>query len=380
MSVEYEIVRYEPEHCELVVELQKELWSSQATQNRRFLEWKYGRNPYGGEALIVLALHGGKAVGMRGFTGARWEAGTPSQVFPVLLAGDTLVSRPHRNRGLVTRIMRRAHADVDATAAGHLFSIAPSRVNVFGLLTLGWKSAGMLRPVGRSTMLAVSRRSLSNAVGRLPFLWRYRGARWLCGGDERRPFRHLDAVRHGRRGGGRSPISIDDQPRPAAMSDLVRRLGHDGRIRQVRDEIYFRWRFENPLAEYRFLYWEEAERLEGYLVLHRGVSDLGDWYRVKIADLEASSRPIRAELLRSAVDHGRFPELVAWAASLAETEAELLRSHGFAPVDAHETTRGCPCILVRPVRDTPPGADWLLGGRRLLDLNDWDVRLLDSMR
>jgi len=375
VSVDYEIVRYEPEHRELVVELQRELWSSDVALNRRFLEWKYERNPCSRDAPIFLALHGGKAVGMRGFVGARWEAGTPSQVFPVLLAGDTLVSEPHRNRGLVTRIMRRALADLDATGAGHLLSIAPSRVNVFGLLTLGWKSIGMLRPVGRSTGLAAGRRRLRGAVARLPFLWRYRDARWLYARDERRPFRHLDAARH-----DKSPIAIEDQPRPAAMSDLVQRLGHDGRIRQVRDETYFRWRFENPLAEFRFLYWEEAERLEGYLVLHRKVSNLGDWDRVKIADLQASRMAVRAALLRSAIEQGRFSELVTWAASLAGSEVALLHSHGFAPVDAHETTRGCPCILVRPVQDNAPGAEWLLGGRRLLHLNDWDVRLLDSMR
>ena len=41
MTAEYEIVKYRPELKEQVVELQKELWSSDASRNRRFLEWKY---------------------------------------------------------------------------------------------------------------------------------------------------------------------------------------------------------------------------------------------------------------------------------------------------------------------------------------------------
>ena len=72
-----------------------------------------------------------------------------------------------------------------------------------------------------------------------------------------------------------------------AMAELVERLGHDGRIRYRRDREYLDWRFRNPTSEYRFLYWEES-RLEGYLVLSRRVSDLGAWYRVYIADLEAT--------------------------------------------------------------------------------------------
>jgi hypothetical protein len=46
------------------------------------------------------------------------------------------------------------------------------------------------------------------------------------------------------------------------MADLVRRLGHDGRLRHVRDERYLAWRYRNPLYEYRFLV-RESDRLEG---------------------------------------------------------------------------------------------------------------------
>jgi hypothetical protein len=174
-------------------------------------------------------------------------------------------------------------------------------------------------------------------------------------------------------------VVIERQPRLHAMAELVGRLGHDGRIRHIRDSEYLRWRFQNPFSEYRFLYVGE-ERLKGYLVLNRKTSDLADSSRVYIADLAAIDDAIVAELLSTAVTAGRFPELVTWTASLSEGERRLAAKLGFEPVDVELTTRGCPCVLVRPLRDDLPEAQWTLGDRSLLDPQSWDWRVLYSMR
>ncbi len=380
VSAVYDVVKYRPELKPLLVELQKEMWSTDASLNMRFLEWKYERNPYLREPLIYVALHHDQPVGMRGFHEARLEAGTPSHAYPVLIAGDALISSAHRNRGLVTRIMKLAHADLANRDYRYAVSVGgASRVNTFGLLTLGWKSTGGLRPMGRVTASAMRSRHIRRVVARLPLLWRFRDARFLSSADERTPFRHLDAARPERGPGEGFPITIEKRPRIDAMVELVDRLGHDGRIRYVRDREYLTWRFQNPCSEYRFLYWEEA-RLEGYLVLNRRRSDLGAWDRVYLADLEASSMGVRSKLLATAINRGRFPEFVTWTANLSEAELQLLTSQGFAPVDPEDTARGCPCVLVRSLGDRRSETGWVLGDRGLLDLRNWDVRVLYSMR
>ncbi len=380
MSTEYEIVKYRTDHKWRVVELQKQLWSSDTSLNTRYLEWKYEGNPYLREPLIYLALHGGMVVGMRGFHEARLEAGTPSRTFPVLIAGDALVSPAHRNRSLVTRIMKMAYADLGKRDHGYLVSLGgASRINAFGLMTLGWKSAGGLRPMGRITAKASRRNRLRRVVARQPLIWRFSEARFLASADQRNPFGHLDASGPGRGPGDDPAVVVERRPRLDAMVELVERFGHDGRVRFVRDREYLAWRFQNPLSEYRFLYWEET-RLEGYLVLCTRASDLGAWDRVYIADLEASSSRVRSGLLAAAIRRGRFPELVAWTASQSAQEVEELKDQGLVPVDPEDTARGCPCILVRALEDGLPASQWNLGDRRLLDLKNWDVRVLYSMR
>ena len=380
MSAEYEIIKYQAEHKPLVADLQRELWSTDVNLNTRYFEWKYEQNPYLGEPLVYLAIHQGKLVGMRGFHEARLEAGTPTHIFPVLIAGDAFVAPAHRDRSLVTRIMKMADADLVDRDYSYVLSIGgASPINALGLVSLGWKSAGMLQPLGRATRIATLIQEARNAMGRLPLIWRFSDAHFMSTPSQRNPFRHLDKRLNG--GGARAgpPIAVEREPRVQSMAALVQRLGHDGRIRYTRDHEYLAWRFANPLSDYRFLYWEERPQ-DGYLVLNRRVSDLEAWDRVYIADLEATDMRVRRELISAAIRWGRFPKLVTWAGSLGKDEIQLLTSQAFIPVDRQRTVRGCPCILVHPLRKQLQASNWMLGGRRILGLENWDFRVLYSMR
>jgi hypothetical protein len=380
MDAQYEIVKYGPAHKPQVAELQTGLWATDLRLNTRYLEWKYEGNAQLDEPLIYLAIWRGAPVAMRGFHEARLEAGKPSRAFRVLIAGDAYVAPAHRNRGLVTRIMHFAYADLADREFGYFVSLGgASRINALGLMTLGWKSFGGLRPMGRITTKAARRQRLRRVLARTPGLWRFSEARALAFRDQRDPFRRLDAAFARRASAEQAPITLATEPRLDAILDLVERIGHDGRIRYTRDRAYLEWRFRNPLSDYRFLYWQEA-RVEGYLVLSRRRSDLGSFDRVYIADFEATSPRIGCALLGAAIDLGRFPELVTWTSTLTADEVRVLEHHGFAPVDADDTAHGCPSVMVRPLGDGVPASAWVIGDRKLLDARDWDVRVLYSMR
>jgi hypothetical protein len=162
------------------------------------------------------------------------------------------------------------------------------------------------------------------------------------------------------------------------MAELVQRLGHDGRIRHVRDRSYFAWRFANPLHEYRFLFSGDPH-LAGYLVLQRSLAATPSGIRVRIVDFEAADADVRVALLVCALSAGRFPELMTWSAASSRDVRRLLTEAGFEPVDDQMTARGFPCLLIRPLRPSPRDGDWTLGGVNLLDLTNWDLRMVYSM-
>jgi len=373
----YRIVRYSPSDRGAVAELQTRLWSRHPELNLRYLDWKYHRNPYTDVPRIYLAFHHDELVGMRGFYASRWETGAPAHQWPVLVADDLSIREDHRNRGLVTRIMRAAHEDLRGSP-GYLFNLSGGRVTVLGSLAGGWRSIGTLNPMGLRSLEQTWSRRIQRRLRRVPGLWRYADVLSSRGATGRSPFERLDRAKSPLARGADPPVAIEAQPKSKAMVALVNRIGYDGRLRHVRDEAYFDWRFRNPLREYRFLY-AGGDVLDGYLVLKRSIDHPGSPPRVSIVDLEAINGRVQGSLLRVAVRAGGFAELVIWTATTNDEQLRALHTLGFAPIDQELAASGLPCFLVRPIEDERLDGDWRLGDTRLLDLENWDVRMLFSM-
>jgi GNAT superfamily N-acetyltransferase len=363
----YEIVRYAPEDKRGVLELQTHLWGPDRAINAAYFEWKYDRNPYVDAPIIHLARHGGQVVGMLGMYGARWEVGPLRETFIGPCAGDLVVAPGHRGDGTAARLVRRATDDLLDGDVAHAFCLSAALASQYLLMLAGWRSLG---PVEQAVWQSGegSDRGDPRKVHR-------------PADTPRSPFDSLDEnYARGPRVTG-SHVTIEPAPRPDRMADLVEEIGHDGRLRQVRDAEYFAWRYRNPLSRYRFLFWADT-RLEGYLVLQTPVLRAGR--TVTIVDWEAVHAGAHAGLLGAALDWGRFEEVAIWTAALSAEAKAILREAGFRTVvppvtlgRAHRR-RASRQVILLTTRPNGPVADWAVGGRRLLDPANWDVRAIDS--
>jgi hypothetical protein len=125
------------------------------------------------------------------------------------------------------------------------------------------------------------------------------------------------------------------------------------------------------LRNHRFLY-VGRERLRGYIVLQQWPSVTGD--RASIVDWEAESDLVRAELLSAAIECGEFPELYIWQLGASPSVVRMLEGYRFKSLGApHENS-----VLVRSAGDDEPNTPWILGGCRLDDANQWDLRMIYS--
>lgn len=375
MNPGYQVRPYRPEYRSRILELQRHLWSSDPALNDAYFKWKYEQNPYASTIRIYLAFEGERAVGMRGFVGGRWEAGPPRQEVAIFCPDDLVIEPEHRNRGLFTAIMNTAFEDLADHQNGFALNVGGRELTVLGSLTMGWKRIAPLRLVGVSSTQYRRLYRWRNRLGGTRFLWRLAETRLL---NMRTRFDRLD-----REWSSQSnqpiPIRVARQPDVDGMASLVQKLGYDGRIRHVRDDRYFAWRFRNPLREYRFLYAGGGSGLLGYLVLHRSVSDRDANAPIHISDWESTSDEVAERLLQTALEHGRFPAVVAWGAALPSRATAMLRSNGFQPAQREREARGTYCGLVRSLRDGVPPAQWNLAGKNLLDPASWDLRMLYSM-
>ena len=375
----YEIVPYSVGFKSQVAELQRHLWSSNPSLNQDYLEWKYERNPYLQPPLIFLALSGADVVGMRGVIGSRWELGSPSRSVVLPYATD-LVTRPdHRSRGLITSLLKSPFKELAARDYQYVINLSASPMTLAVSLRLGWRSAGDAGLVVRRGWGWSREHQAHRILHRMPGLWRFADRLApVVSGVRGRPFRSLDTKAWMRRGQP-SHVTVAQAPRPDAMATLVRHLGHDGRLRPVRDVEYFSWRFRNPLATYRFLF-HGGDLPDGYLILEASTSDLGDRNVVTIVDWEGVDDDVRSRLLDAALMWGEFVAINSWSNTLPVSSRKCLSNAGFAqPDEIGRTGRRRPAVLVRSVREEGADGEWLLEGSRLLDLASWDLRPLAGL-
>jgi GNAT superfamily N-acetyltransferase len=365
------MVPYHPEHAPLVAALQRHLWSHDVELNAAYLDWKHHQNPYIREPLIYLAFADEQLVGMRGIFGTRWEVGEPSESFTLPYADDLVIDPAFRRRGVHQQIMRFALDDLDRRGYRYLINLSAGPVTQRTSVLMRWRNAGRVMHVQRRAMRRTMMDSLASRASKLPIVWRLsEGLQRLGGPMGDRLFDRFDS-RSARRTRQRQSGAIfaDVAPLPEEMESLVNRLPSDGRLRHVRDQSYFGWRFRNPLRDYRFLY-AGGDRLEGYLVLQRA---LGRDDRVSIVDWEAARDSTLDELFTAAIDDGLFSILSAWRLGASPAIERLLDRRGFVPADRSRS------VLVRSVSSADLEGRWTLADRALDDASQWDLRMIYSM-
>ena len=368
----YEVIPYAPEFEPQIVRLQTHLWSSDPAHNAAYFRWKYADNPFLEQIVLQLTLFEGRVVAMHGMVGAMWQVGDKATRHLLPHTDDLVVAPEHRHRGVASQIMRANLRGASLRGFPFVVSLSASPATFIIALAAGWRSVGSYESVWRNTRSRTGLNPLRDRVGR---------TRWYRRLDEilhplhpGGPFAHLD-----RKAGRVSErVSLSREPRPEEMAELVAGLPWDGRLRHLRTSDYFAWRFRNPLHEYRFLFWENGG-LRGYLVLQRYLSDRLDQGCVNIVDWEASDEEIQTGLLEAALRWGRFPRIQTWTVGTREPVWTLLRHHGFeAPEPSGAQTLGNG-LLVHRLDDLLSNERWMLGGRDLLNIADWDLRMLYSM-
>jgi len=363
---DYRIVPCTDDLLDQVAKLHHESFGLDLALSEHYLDWKYKTNPYIEDAALFVALdRGGTVVGMRAFYGTCWNVSGRPVVAPC--ADDFAIAPEHRNVGLMTQIMRVALEAMMRRGFSQVLNLSGGSVTVLQSLAMGWTSLGPVKPVGRSSRTQRMRVALET-LPRGRRLREFIGVRfpnWTAGGFER-----LDNARGTPSSIG---VTIEDRARPDAMAALAARLDRGTHVRHVRDAAYFKWRFLNPMREYRFLYHETDGALDGYLVVNRTPEVQPPKVRHYLVDWEAASDEIRAALLKTALNRGRFPAVGAWTGSMSEAEADVLRRFGFEEIEPDLRARGMPCGLIKALgtgRSYPLPANGSV----------WQIRLLDTMR
>ena len=392
-SADYEIVRYRPDMERQVLELLAHTCGPDRDLNAAYLHWKYRANPYLADdpPLIFVALHRGRAVGMRGLHGSSWRIGAGTEPVVLPCFGDSYVDPDHRSFRLFRDLTRAAFARLREKGYPYALNISARPGTFMASRLMGWKALPSYGTWRWDSSRRASLRGAFRLAKRLPLLAgaaerlrRRSGEIQLAKSADGNPFGTLD--RRGASGDlaprrtGPGRITLAGEPRPEEMAVLIDRLGPERPIRQLRDSRYFAWRTAKPLSAYRFLFWHGkglGSELEGFLVLQ--TARYADFLEHRVLDLRGSAPSVKRDLLYAVRDRGGLDDLVVWSAALSQEDRALFRAAGFKPMDESNGVKGFRrALLVRSLDDGVPPESWSLDGHALLDPANWDLRMLDS--
>jgi GNAT superfamily N-acetyltransferase len=350
LDPKYEVIRYRTELRQQVLDLQRHHWNRDIQVNSAYLNWKYEINPYITDPRLYLILYNGELVGMRGFYGAEWEVGARGSRIIAPCAGDLVIVPEHRGKGLFPKLMEFALNDLKNDGYSFVFNFSAMPPTWIQSVRGGWRFAGPHRYLTREGTSA----ELTATKPAVP-----------------------------------KNILIETEPRLKQMSDLVSHLRWDGRIRHVRNERYFSWRFRNPRSEYKFLYWI-GDTLEGYAVIQgpritparlTALLEADPDFSLarcthSILDWESSSSEVRDQLLAATISQFGGSNLEIAAAMFSVEGVKTFESAGFYPNDSPKRGGYIPGLLVKDLQragfeDAAVGWD-----RSPMRLENWDFRTI----
>jgi hypothetical protein len=170
-------------------------------------------------------------------------------------------------------------------------------------------------------------------------------------------------------------VTVDLKPRPAEMAALAEATLPENKLTPLRDETFFRWRYNNPLSEYLFLYYSDGG-LKGYLVLQSHVYSMEYGGSHNILELEGIDSHVKTELLKSLLSLVNSGTISIWSNMLDEAGRDYLASAGFKDDLAKGTGEFPHTVMLRPLGKG--GYEIEFNGLNLLDAISWDF-IMTSM-
>ncbi len=403
-SNSYQVLKYHPDFEDQSIKILKHLWGPNEDWNRAYLKWKYEQNPYTNDIGIFVAFYADNLVGLLGSFGIELELGNVQTKHATLCLADMIIEPEHRNRQLFAALVDYALNDFTQREYKYVVDFSANPQAKFMMLFGGWKSL-YLPTAHRQADLLINDTDVDTNEHPSPIVKSYQRIRRRIqnipaaavvveqvrriksnldstgtGATLVKPFEIFDQnSQYAQR--KESHIIVQSMADIEAMTDLITRTARRAPIRHVRDPEYFKWRYQNPLSDYRFLYYWSDTQLEGYLVLHTNIyaNSQGAW--VNIVDWEATHEQAYAELLTAVIHWGEFQELEVWMANLPDHLQRLLDRQGFffreKSGSAMRDSEG-ESILIKQLNGETDENAYHLNGIDLLDLANWDMRMIFS--
>ena len=358
--VDTELRKYHPKFKEQLIDFLGTgmSWEELSDKKRKELfEWKYEKNPYTEKPLCFLALHDDKVVGHRGFVAQKFRSKKDEHLFAI--PGDSMVHTDYRRLGIFSDLVEFSNNDIIYNSDVDLFlSLSTTKATTEATKRYGYV------PVGERKKLY--RFSIKNI-----FNYRYNDGIDLNKTISSKKTGHT--------------IEITDEVKKEDMIDLMDSYKKDKKLKNLRDEEFYRWRFEECPNDHIFIYFWNRDELEAYVSMEKDKFPFFglnlDYYSL----LEYGYTEIRIfeELVKTLTKKLSLPFIMSYIFTRKEEEISTLRDHGFKGSDSYLINslqnrglldeEGLPGILVRPASKKVGDKDFYLDNTDTRKEKNWSL-------
>jgi GNAT superfamily N-acetyltransferase len=353
-----DIVHFRTGHEAQVVDLLTSLWKHDRATRARLFRWKYLDNPSSDRVLGIVALHGDRVVGFRGYFANRYVLNGHDRDIVVLHPGDTCVDPAYRMLGLSVAMGKKA-AEYDRSKYRLLMNMTCSPNSLPGYLKLGFRPL-----VDKELLTRYDRGTLGWLMCRLA--------------RNRRP-PNRPRIQLGQFGN----VLVTASPRPADMAMVIGKERQTIRaLRPRQDAAFFVWRYANPAHRYVFYFLVHDDAVRGYVV----ADVLPDNRSGEILDYGERDDGALGELMSFIATRGHFAALSIFRYGVDERMAQALQRLGFSTTNPLQRLVGsfrsarvsALPLLIRPVGSSPVEQDFVIDGVDLRSPASWRLKPICS--
>lgn len=315
---DYEIVPYHHNYIDQTITLLKLLWGYERKYRITRLHWKHYDNPYSDFPHAIVALHEGKVVGFRAYSPMKWEV--DGKKFKTLTAGDTVVARKHRMKGLSVAMGWAANEYSDYKL---LLNFTSGANSMPGYMKLGF--------------------------GKL-----LEKKYWIRGPSE--GDKQLS--------GDFDNVKLLKNPDLKEVCNFISRIKEPGRISPIRSEKFYQWKMASPKDNYKFYSYKDV----GYVVFSTQPGGQNGY----IVDYAVENVESLDNIVRYVIRNKPFNFIMVFNYGVCDRLSQVLRSLDFKPSTMNWS------LLIRPVKRDFIKEDWLIEGVNTRDISNWNMRAICS--
>jgi len=350
--MDFDIIQYKSDYKEGVISLLQFLWKDlDDIQREKLFEWKYENNPNTDTVVAFIALVNNRVVCFRGWFIQKFCYN--DKVFSVASASDAITHPDYQRKGLFEKTSKASfnYFEKNCSFIGHL-NISSNNLSANGNIKLGWapialkKHLYLIKPGYFFLNLLSGRNSINNLK------------------IEKKNINKKDKY------------EITDKVYSKDIERLSTKNRQKNVLVNVKDNTFYNWRFNNPVAHYFFAYLWELDTLTSFIAFsfinHNSISivdynfDKFEDFRFLLKTVSKNIKPSYINILNVTLDFSFIKNFKSMGFLPFKDYFNFIRQPNYLPV------------LFRPNSQKCDNEDFIFEGINLKDIKNWYISEIDA--